>query len=105
MHATYDGVVGRCLLFVKFVAKICGGVMREIIYAREAQKSLARMQPARKAAILRKMEQYARGAPVDIRKMVGNPYYRIRVGRDRVIVDDLGTVIMVIDAGPRGSIY
>ena len=63
------------------------------------------MQPARKAAILRKMEEYARGEPVDIKKMAGNPYYRIRVGRDRVIVDDLGTVIVVIDIGPRGSIY
>ena len=32
-------------------------------------------------------------------------YYRIRVGQDRVIIDDLGRVVMVVDAGPRGSIY
>ncbi|MGV8936245.1 MAG: type II toxin-antitoxin system RelE family toxin [Allorhizobium sp.] len=42
---------------------------------------------------------------MDIKKMIGNPYYRIRVGQDRVVVDDLGNAIMVISAGPRGSIY
>jgi mRNA interferase RelE/StbE len=87
------------------VVKSCGGVMKAIVYTRKARKALARMQPSRKAAILAKLEAYARGEPVDIRKMVGNPYYRIRVGQDRVIVDDLGNVIMVISAGPRGGIY
>lgn len=79
--------------------------MKQIEYTREAKKSLDRMQPKRKAAIVSKLEQYARGEPVDIKKMTGKPYYRIRVGQDRVIVDDLGNVIMVIDAGPRGGIY
>lgn len=79
--------------------------MKQIIYTREAKKSLNRMQPWRSAAILSKLEQYARGEPVDIKKMQGNDYFRIRVGQDRVIIDDQGRVIMVIDAGPRGSIY
>ena len=79
--------------------------MKQIVYTREARKRLDRMQPKRKAAILLKLEQYARGETVDIKKMVGNPYYRIRVGQDRVIVDDHGNVIMVITAGPRGGIY
>jgi mRNA interferase RelE/StbE len=34
-----------------------------------------------------------------------NSWSRIQVGQDRVVIDDLGRVIMVIDAGPRGSIY
>ncbi|RYE66132.1 MAG: cytotoxic translational repressor of toxin-antitoxin stability system [Rhizobiaceae bacterium] len=79
--------------------------MREIVYTREARKSLDRMQPKRKAAILSKLEEYVQGGSVDIKKMTGKPYLRIRVGQDRVIVNDLGQVVMVIGAGPRGSIY
>jgi mRNA interferase RelE/StbE len=80
-------------------------VMRDIVYTREAKRSLDRMQPKRKAAILAKLEDYACGRTVDIKKMKGNPYFRIRVGQDRVVIDDKGVVIEVIDAGPRGSIY
>lgn len=79
--------------------------MKQITYTREANKSLDRMQPKRKAAILSKLEAYARGEKVDIRKMTGMVYYRIRVGQDRVVIDDQGRVILVIDAGPRGGIY
>ncbi|OJF92434.1 type II toxin-antitoxin system RelE family toxin [Pararhizobium antarcticum] len=79
--------------------------MREIIYTRDARKSLGRMQPKRRAAIFSRLEEYASGRSVDIKKMKGNPYFRIRVGDDRVIIDDQGVVIEVIDAGPRGSIY
>ncbi|SIR18036.1 mRNA interferase RelE/StbE [Rhizobium sp. RU20A] len=79
--------------------------MKEIRFTTAADRALQRMQPKRKAAILDKLAAYARGAPVDIKKMQGKPYFRIRVGSDRVIIDDKGNVVMVIDAGPRGSIY
>lgn len=54
--------------------------MKQIAHTREAKKSLDRMQPRRKAAILSKLEEYARGEPVDIKKMRGNEYFHIRVG-------------------------
>ncbi|MGR6431654.1 type II toxin-antitoxin system RelE family toxin [Rhizobium sp. PAMB 3174] len=80
-------------------------VMKAIQYSRDAKKSLDRMQPKRRLAIIAKLEAYARGESVDIKKMQGSEYYRIRVGQDRVIIDDQGIVVMVIDAGPRGGIY
>lgn len=79
--------------------------MKKIVVGREAQRSLSRMQPKRRAAIYAKLDAYALGQPVDIKKMRGSEYFRIRVGQDRVIIDDLGRVVMVIDAGPRGGIY
>ncbi|MDO9417188.1 type II toxin-antitoxin system RelE family toxin [Pararhizobium sp.] len=79
--------------------------MKEIAYTREARKSLLQMQPKRRAAIFAKLEDYASGKRVDIKKMVGQPYFRIRVGQDRVVIDDMGNVVTVIEAGPRGSIY
>jgi mRNA interferase RelE/StbE len=79
--------------------------MKAIQYSRDAKKSLDRMRPKRRLAIIAKLEAYARGESVDIKKMQGSQYYRIRVGQDRVIIDDQGIVVMVIDAGPRGGIY
>ena len=79
--------------------------MKTIIVGREAQKSLDRMQLKRRAAIIAKLDDYAQGLPVDIKKMKDSDYFRIRVGQDRVIIDDHGRVVMVVKAGPRGSIY
>jgi mRNA interferase RelE/StbE len=82
-----------------------GGGMKEVVLSREAARTLNRMQPKRQAAIFAKLQAYARGERVDIKKMKDSIYYRIRVGADRVIIDDQGRVIYVIEAGPRGGIY
>lgn len=79
--------------------------MKTVIVSRLADKALQRMQPKRRSAILEKVNAYARGDPVDIKKMKGFSLYRIRVGQDRVIIDDQGTIVMVMAAGPRGGIY
>ena len=79
--------------------------MKEIRLSRLADKALMRMQPKRRAMIIEKLKAHARGEPVDIKKMKGGEFFRIRVGQDRVIIDDQGNVILVVDAGPRGSIY
>lgn len=63
------------------------------------------MQPRRRAAVVAKVKAFARGEKVDIRKLSGFDLFRIRVGNDRVIIDDQGVVVLVIDAGPRGGIY
>ena len=76
--------------------------MKRIVYTKLAEKS---MQPKRRAAIRAKVDAYARGEKVDIKKLVGTPLYRIRVGQDRVIIDDKGVVVMVLNAGARGDIY
>ena len=79
--------------------------MKQITYQRAAIKSLRRMQPKRRSAIIAKIEAHAAGESVDIKALVGSEFYRIRVGSDWVIIDDTGTVVDVIDAGPRGGIY
>lgn len=79
--------------------------MKRVVYSKSAEKSLARMQPKRRDAIRAKVNAYARGETVDIKKLVGTDFNRIRVGQDRVIIDDEGVVVLVIEAGPRGGIY
>lgn len=80
-------------------------LMKQITYQRAALKSLRKMQPKRRDAIVAKVELYASGGTVDVKALVGSEFLRIRVGQDRVIVDDKDNVVDVIDAGPRGGIY
>ncbi|MGJ8571691.1 MAG: type II toxin-antitoxin system RelE family toxin [Hoeflea sp.] len=79
--------------------------MKRVVYSKAAERSLARMQMKRRAAIVAKVDAFARREKVDIKKLVGSEFYRIRVGQDRVIIDDQGVVVLVLEAGPRGGIY
>lgn len=79
--------------------------VKTVRFSKLADRVLQRMQPKRRTAIVEKIKAYARGERVDIKKMKGSRYFRIRVGPDRVIIDEQGNVIFVVDAGPRGGIY
>ena len=79
--------------------------MKTVAISKQADKALQAMQPKRRAAIIEKVKAYARGERVDINKLQGEDLYRIRVGQDRVIIDDQGQIVLVIGAGPRGGIY
>lgn len=79
--------------------------MKPVEYSSLAKKSLSRMQPKLEAAIRAKVDAFARGERVDLKKLVGTSLVRIRVGGDRVIIDERTNLVLVIDAGPRGGIY
>lgn len=79
--------------------------MKQITYSRAAIKSLRKMQKQRSEAIVAKVRAYAAGEKVDLKKLKGSEFFRIRVGTDRVIIDDQRNVVDVVDAGPRGGIY
>jgi mRNA interferase RelE/StbE len=80
-------------------------VMKPVIYTKLAQKSIDRMQPKRRHAIKAKVDAFARGERVDVKKLTGDGLVRIRVGNDRVIIDEETNLVVVIDVGPRGGIY
>lgn len=63
------------------------------------------MQPKREAAIRATVDASARGERVDLKKLVGTSLVPIRVGGDRVIIDERTNLVLVIDARPRGGIY
>ncbi len=74
-------------------------------YARAASKVLDRMQPKRRAAIRTKVDAFARGERVDVKKLKGSQLLRLRVGDDRVIIDEKTMLVIVVEVGPRGGIY
>lgn len=97
---------GLCLGVIdRTIAESYSWSVKRVVYSKAAERSLARMQPKRRAAIFAKVDAFARGEQVDIKKLSGSDLYRIRVGQDRVIIDDQGVVVMVVNAGPRGGIY
>lgn len=82
--------------------------MRTITYTRTALKALRRMPRNVSGLIVSKVEQYAADPSSLANKvtaMKGRTGVRLRVGDWRVIMDDDGTVLAVLEIGPRGSIY
>ncbi|MGN7291968.1 type II toxin-antitoxin system RelE family toxin [Rhizobium sp. SAFR-030] len=79
--------------------------MKQVEYTRGASKVLGRMQPKRRDAIRSKVDAFARGERVDVKKLKASRLLRIRVGDDRVIIDEQTMLVIVVEVGPRGGIY
>ncbi|MBB4007131.1 type II toxin-antitoxin system RelE family toxin [Allorhizobium taibaishanense] len=79
--------------------------MKRVEYTKAATKVMDRMQPKRRDAIRLKVDAFARGERVDVKKLKGSPLLRIRVGDDRVILDEQTMLVIVVEVGPRGGIY
>ncbi|MCR9124181.1 MAG: type II toxin-antitoxin system RelE/ParE family toxin [Phyllobacteriaceae bacterium] len=79
--------------------------MKKVAYSKAATKTLTRMQPAQARRIRDRIMAYAAGEPVDVKRLAGSEFQRIRVGDYRVIVDDDGTVVLVLKVGARGDVY
>ena len=82
--------------------------MRQISYSKTAIRALRRM-PANTANLIRsRIEAYARDPASQantVKSLKGREGIRLRVGDWRVIMDNQGNVLAVLDIGPRGSIY
>ena len=82
--------------------------MRNIIYTSSAAKSLARMPANVRRLVISKIEQYAadpKSLSRNVVKLQGREGYRLRVGDWRVIFDEAGVVLHILEIGPRGGIY
>lgn len=82
--------------------------MKQVIYTRAAVRALRRM-PANVAQLIRlKINAYAHDPASqanNVKALRGRDGIRLRVGDWRVIMDDQGTVLAVLEIGPRGSVY
>ena len=82
--------------------------MRQISYTKAAIRVLRRM-PANTAKLIRtKIEAYATDPASqanNVKSLKGREGIRLRVGDWRVIMDDQGNVLAVLEIGPRGGIY
>lgn len=82
--------------------------MKEIRYTRQALKTLRRMPTDTAQRIIAKIEQYAENPDSlanNVRALKGREGIRLRVGDWRVIMNEKGVVLAVLEIGPRGSVY
>lgn len=82
--------------------------MRPVSYSKAAIKALRRM-PRNVADLIRlKIEAYAEDPASqanNVKNLKDREGIRLRVGDWRVIMDDQGNVLAVLDIGPRGGVY
>lgn len=81
--------------------------MKQITYSRSAAKTLSRIPADVARRIMAKVAQYAVDPDAlanNVKALTGRDGIRLRVGDWRVIMQD-GTVLFVIEVGPRGSVY
>lgn len=82
--------------------------MKRIAYTKAALKSLARMPRPTADRIRRKINEYAtdpESQANNVKALKGREGIRLRVGGWRVIMDDQGNILGILDVGPRGGIY
>lgn len=82
--------------------------MKPVTYTRAALKALRKMPVDVAERIIGKIEQYAADPASqanNVTALKGREGIRLRVGDWRVIMNDDGVVLAVLDIGPRGSIY
>jgi mRNA interferase RelE/StbE len=83
--------------------------VHSIEYTREARKALKAMPRKLRELVTSKVDGLARDpfGAANVKKLVGQPGYRLRVGDWRVIYDvDSGRLVVhVLKIGPRGGIY
>ena len=81
--------------------------MRAISYTRQALKALRRMPADTAQRIIAKIEQYAEkhGSQANnVTALKGREGIRLRVGDWRIIMNDDGVVLAVLEIGPRGRV-
>jgi mRNA interferase RelE/StbE len=82
--------------------------MKPVTYTRAALKALRKMPVGVAERIIGKIEQYAADPASqanNVTALKGRDGIRLRVGDWRVIMNDDGVVLAVLDIGSRGRIY
>jgi mRNA interferase RelE/StbE len=74
----------------------------DIHYSKQAVKFLQKQDSVARERIIKAVRRLPSG---DVKKLQGEPGYRLRVGDYRVIFDHEGNVLMVIKIDNRGQIY
>jgi len=82
--------------------------MKQITYTKAALKALIRMPRNMADRVREKIAEYAADPASqanNVKALKGREGIRLRVGDWRVIMDDQGNVLAVLEIGPRGGIY
>ncbi len=82
--------------------------MKQIAYSKQSVKTLRKMDVKQAKIIRDKIEAYAANPSAvanNVKKLQGSEFIRLRVGDWRVIMDEQGTILMIIKIASRGAAY
>jgi mRNA interferase RelE/StbE len=79
--------------------------MRTVSYTRTAIKALKTVPGKDRNAIMAKMDRYAADGTGDVKALKGSDLFRLRHGDWRVVFEQDGTVLAVLNIGNRREIY
>lgn len=82
--------------------------MKQVVFRAPALRTLARIPRNEAERIRQKIYQYAAdpaALKMNVKKLQGRQGFRLRVGNWRVIFDENGDVLEVLEVDSRGSIY
>ncbi len=84
--------------------------MYRLLFTKQAQRSLIKLQKDKSAAIMQKLEQISKDPYAhhnNVTKLQNRPGFRLRVGDWRVIYEirNEELVILVLKIAPRGEVY
>ncbi len=83
--------------------------MWKIRFERRAEKAIAAMHPQMRRRVAAALDDLAADPyeAVNVKAMVGNDQFRLRVGGFRIIyrLERNLLIVVVIDVGPRGDVY
>ena len=79
----------------------------EIIFTDTSRKQFKKLEKNIQERIIKALERIRIRPEVHVKKLVGDPGYRLRVGEHRVIIDIYkdNLIILVIKIGHRKNIY
>lgn len=75
--------------------------MKTIVFSPAASKDFDALPGSAQAQITAGLTDYAISGRGDVKKLSGQPLYRLRIGRYRVIFDENRTTITAISIGKR----
>ena len=81
--------------------------MYEIIFSDSALKQLSKLEKNLQGRIIAALERIRIRPEAYVKKLIGEPAYRLRVGDYRIIldVDENKLLILIIKIGHRSAIY
>jgi mRNA interferase RelE/StbE len=81
--------------------------MYTLVYAEEFLKQMRKLDKGTQKRIISTLDRIKIRPYPHVKKLVGNPYFRLRVGNYRVILDikEDKLIIYVLEIGHRRSIY
>ena len=102
--------ITQVFLIAFFIAISYNIIMYEVIYAKSAKQNLNKMQSAKVAQIIAKIEEIALnpyGNHNNVTKLQGREGYRLRVGDWRILysLNNNKLILLVLEVLPRGSAY